>query len=59
MKTKSGRRLTPLGFQPTVPQWQKSRGFLIVTGAQELSRNQVTHFYSSKKNITEMIRTVS
>jgi transposase len=56
VKTKSGRRLTPPGFQPTVPQWQKSRGCLIVTGALELSRNQVTHFYSSKKNTAEMIR---
>ncbi len=56
VKTKSGRRLTPPGFQPTVHQWQKSRGFLIVTGALELSRTQVTHFYSTKKNTDEMIR---
>ena len=56
VKAKPGRRLTPPGVQPTVPQWQKSRGCLIVTGALELSRNQVTHFYSEKKNTGEMIR---
>src|SRR5262249_35803798 len=56
VKTRGGRRLTPPGSQPTIPQWQKSRGCLIVTGALELSRNQVTHFYSAKKNTSEMIR---
>jgi hypothetical protein len=39
-----------------VPQWQKSKGCLIVTAALELSGNQVSHFYSTKKNTTEMIR---
>ena len=39
----------------TVPQWQKSKGCLIVTAALELSRNQVTHFYSERKNTQEMI----
>jgi len=48
--------LVPPGFQPTVPQWQKSRGCLIMTAALELSSNQVTHFYSAKKNTDEMIR---
>lgn len=42
--------------QPTVPQWQKSKGWLILTAALELSRNQVTHFYSKAKNTNEMIR---
>jgi hypothetical protein len=28
----------------------------IITGALELSRNQVTHFYSKKKNTNEMIK---
>jgi hypothetical protein len=40
----------------TVPQWQKSKGYLIITAALELSRNQVTHFYSNKKNTQEMIK---
>jgi hypothetical protein len=39
-----------------VPQWQKSKGCLIITAALELSGNQVSHFYSTKKNTTEMIR---
>ena len=46
----------PRGIQPTVPQWQKSRGCMIMTAALELSGNQVTHFYSAKKNTGEMIR---
>ena len=56
IKTKPGRTLVPPGVHPTVPQWQKSRGCLIVTAALELSGNQVTHFYSAKKNTGEMIR---
>jgi DDE superfamily endonuclease len=56
VKMKPGRTLAPPGFQPTVPQWQKSRGCLIMTAALELSSNQVTHFYSAKKNTDEMIR---
>jgi transposase len=56
IKAKPGRTLSPPGVWPTVPQWQKSRGCLIMTAALELSGNQVTHFYSAKKNTTEMIR---
>jgi hypothetical protein len=56
IKTKPGRTLAPPGVQLTVPQWQKSRGCLIMTAALELSSNQVTHFYSAKKNTGEMIR---
>jgi transposase len=56
IKAKPGRTLSAPGVQPTVPQWQKSRGCLIMTAALELSGNQVTHFYSVKKNTTEMIR---
>ena len=56
IKAKPGRTLSPPGVQPTIPQWQKSRGCLIMTAALELSGNQVTHFYSAKKNTTEMIR---
>src|SRR6202158_66081 len=36
--------------------WQKSRGCMIMTAALELSGNQITHFYSAKKNTGEMIR---
>ena len=56
IKAKPGRTLSAPGVQPTVPQWQKSRGCLIMTAALELSGNQVTHFYSAKKNTAEMIR---
>jgi len=51
-----GRILVPPGTQPTVPQWQKSKGRIIMTAALELSRNQMTHFYSDYKNTAEMIR---
>jgi len=56
VKMKPGRTLTAPGEQRIVPQWQKSRGCLILTAALELSGNQVTHFYSTNKNTTEMIR---
>jgi len=48
--------LTAPGVQPSVPQWQKSKGCLILTAALELSANQVTHFYSTAKNTDEMVR---
>ena len=56
VKQKGGRRLVPHGQYPTVPQWQRSKGFLIITAALELSTNQVTHFYSTRKNSHEMIK---
>jgi transposase len=56
VKAKPGRLLVGPGENPSVPQWQKSKGWLIVTAALELSHNQVTHFYSRAKNTAEMIR---
>jgi hypothetical protein len=56
VKMKSGRALSAPGEQRVVPQWQKSRGCMIMTAALELSGNQVIHFYSPKKNTAEMIR---
>ena len=56
VKMKQGRMLDPPGAHRVVPQWQKSKGCMIMTAALELSGNQVTHFYSQKKNTTEMIR---
>jgi transposase len=56
VKMKPGRALSAPGEQRVVPQWQKSRGCMIITAALELSGNQVTHFYSAKKNTAEMIR---
>lgn len=56
VKMKQGLMLDPPGPHRVVPQWQKSKGCMIMTAALELSGNQVTHFYSDKKNTTEMIR---
>jgi transposase len=56
VKKKGGRKRVGPGEKYIVPQWQKSRGWMILTAALELSRNQVTHFYSGKKNTDEMIR---
>jgi transposase len=56
VKIMGGRALTPPGEIRTVPERQKSKGSLIATAALELSTNQITHFYSEKKNTEEMIR---
>ena len=56
IKTREGRRLAAPGEYPHVPQFQVSKGCLIITAALELSKNQVTHFYSKQKNTAEMIR---
>lgn len=56
IKIHGGRSLVPPGQIKTVPQWQPSKGSLIITGALELSTNQMTHFYSEKKNTKEMIK---
>ena len=53
----SGRQNAGLPRQmPTVPQRQKSKGSLIMTSALELSRNQMTYFYSPRKDTGEMLR---
>ncbi|MGA7180377.1 MAG: IS630 family transposase [Thiobacillaceae bacterium] len=56
IKAKPGRVLAEPGVMPSVPQWQKSKGWLIATAALELSGNRVTHFYSRTKNTAEMIQ---
>ncbi len=56
VRMRGGLKLAAVGGQPIIPQWQKSRGSLILTAALELSSNQVTHFYSTAKNTDEMIR---
>ena len=56
VKQIAGKRLVPPGEYPTVPQWQKSKGWLIITAALELSTNQITHFYSRKKDTEEMVK---
>lgn len=42
--------------QKSFPQWQITKGSLIVTAALELSTNQIIYFYSLKKNTNEMIK---
>jgi transposase len=56
VKKKPGRKRVAPRENYVVPQFQKSKGWMILTAALELSRNQVTHFYSYKKNTDEMIR---
>ena len=56
IKQKGGVKQVAPGEQYVVPQWQKSNGWMILTAALELSRNQVSHFYSRKKNTGEMIK---
>lgn len=56
VKRRGGRKRVAPGEDYSVPQQQKSKGSLIITAALELSRNQVTHFYSDKKNTQEMIK---
>ncbi len=55
IKMRGGKSWTPPEDQKIIPQWQQSKGSLIVTAALELSTNQITHFYSAKKNTSEMI----
>ena len=56
VKIQGGRSLVKPGELRTVPQHQKSKGCLILTAALELSENQVTHFYSDRKNTDEMLK---
>lgn len=58
VKMKGGRVLTAPGEIPSVPQFQKSKGKLIMTAALELSTNQMTHFYSAEKNTGEMLKLI-
>ena len=56
VKIQGGKSLMPPGETRVVPQWQQSKGQVIMTAALELSTNQVTHFYSDKKDTEEMIK---
>jgi transposase len=58
VKMRGGKALQPPGEVRHVPQWQKSKGSLIVTAALELSRNQITHFYSDRKNTAEICKLI-
>lgn len=56
IKLQGGRSWVAPGENKIVPQFQRSKGSLILTAALELSTNQVTHFYSPNKNTSEMIK---
>lgn len=56
VKIQGGRSYVKKGEIKTYPQRQFSKGKLICTAALELSENQITHFYSDKKDTAEMIR---
>lgn len=56
VKRQGGRCRTKPGDLRIVPQYQSSKGSLILTAALELSENQVTHFFSEKKNTDEMLK---
>jgi transposase len=58
VKMQGGRAYTPHGVNRVIPQRQRSKGRLILTAALELSTNQLTHFYSDKKNTDEMIKLI-
>ena len=59
IRMRQGLKLDEPGPHRVVPQHQRSKGSLIMTAALELSANQITHFYSRKKNTEEMIRLMS
>jgi transposase len=56
VKVQPGRALVGPNENRLVPQWQRSKGCLILTAAIELCSNQITHFYSTKKNTDEIVR---
>lgn len=59
IKIKGGRTLKHKSESPDfVPEKQKAKGIVICTAALELSANQVTHFFSNKKNTFEMIKLI-
>ena len=59
IRAQGGRALTGPGEMPTVAQYQKSKGCLIMTTALELSTNQISYFYSPRKDTGEMLRMLS
>lgn len=58
VKMRAGRSLQGPDELRTVPQWQQSRGSFTLTAALELSRNQITYFFSEAKNTLEIIQLI-
>jgi hypothetical protein len=59
IRAQGGRALTGPGEMPTVAQYQKSKGCLIMTTALELSPNQISYVYRPRKDTGEMLRMLS
>jgi transposase len=58
VRPKSGKQRALPGEQPFYLQVRKGKGYIICTCALELATNQLTWFYSRKKNTEEMIRLI-
>lgn len=58
VKMRGGLSLQLPGQVRSVPQWQRSKGFFILTAALDLAANQVIYFFSDRKNTAETIRLV-
>jgi hypothetical protein len=56
VRHRGGKLLTPNGVRPVVQQYQESKGKIIMTAALELVNNQVSYFYSQKKDSEEMVK---
>lgn len=55
IRERVGRRRVLRGEIPTVPQYQDSKGHIILIAALELKTNQITYFYGKRKSTDEMI----
>ncbi len=58
IKMRGGKSLQGPKELRMIPQWQASKGSLIVSAALELSKNQVIHFFSECKNSSETIKLI-
>lgn len=58
VKMRGGLSLQAPNTVRMVPQWQKSRGAFILTAALELSKNQITYFFSEAKNTEETVHLI-
>jgi len=58
VRPKGGRQLAVRGEQPVYQKVDRGKGWFICTCALELATNQLTWFYSRKKNTEEMIKLI-
>ena len=58
VKMRGGKSLQAPRELRMVPQWQVSKGSLIVIAALDLSKNQVLHFFSEEKNTREIVKLI-